>query len=178
MLPGARRAQPYRHRDTHVVRAQSQFASRRHATSPKVPRELRATGRHVVRDLGLGGAHAGSFPGMFACTGGSEIRAPAVPSTAGLEENAKALYQVLAPYERAATPGILHANVLKVSVSLPESVRETVLVRLYAGAQTSRRWTPGRNSRGTADVRSLRKPDHKSPIFVPKLHARALEAGT
>lgn len=33
-------------------------------------------------------------------------------------------------------------------------------------------------SRGTADVRSLRKPDHKSPIFVPKLHARALEAGT
>ena len=34
-----------------------------------VPRELRATGRHVVRDLGLGGAHAGSFPGMFACTG-------------------------------------------------------------------------------------------------------------
>ena len=62
-------------------------------------RELRATGRHVVRDLGLGGAHAGSFPGMFACTGGSEIRAPAVPSTAGLEDNAKALYQVLAPYE-------------------------------------------------------------------------------
>ena len=42
----------------------------------------------------------------------------------------------------------------------------------------ARRWTPRRNSRGTADVRSLRKPDHKSPIFVPKLHARALEAGT
>ena len=64
-----------------------------------VPRELRATGRHVVRDLGLGGAHAGSFPGVFACTGGSEIRAPAVPSTAGFEENAKTLYQVLVPYE-------------------------------------------------------------------------------
>ena len=62
-------------------------------------RELRATGRHVVRDLGLGGAHAGSFPGVFACTGGSEIRAPAVPTTARLEEDAKALYQVLAPYE-------------------------------------------------------------------------------
>jgi len=60
---------------------------------------LRATGRHVVRDLGLGGAHAGSFPGVFACTGGNEIPALAVPSTPGLEENAKALYQVLAPYE-------------------------------------------------------------------------------
>jgi hypothetical protein len=64
----------------------------------------------VVRDLGLGGAHAGGFPGMFACTGGSESRALAVPSTAGLEENAKALYQVLAPYERAATLGILHGT--------------------------------------------------------------------
>ena len=65
MLQGARRALPYRRRETHVVWDASlvNSGSARKSFGNAVSRELRATGRHVVRDLGLGGAHAGSFPG-------------------------------------------------------------------------------------------------------------------